>query len=64
MLPVPRIDEFAVYEYEAPIGETEMAAAQIWSEVLGVKRIGQQDDFFALGGRSLLAIQVIARVRF
>ncbi|HEX3094111.1 MAG TPA: phosphopantetheine-binding protein [Candidatus Angelobacter sp.] len=41
-----------------------MAAAQIWSEVLGVKRIGRQDDFFALGGCSLLAIQVIARVRF
>ena len=49
--------------YEAPAGEIEMAVAQIWSEVLKVERVGRQDNFFALGGRSLLAVQVAARVR-
>ncbi|HVR99572.1 MAG TPA: amino acid adenylation domain-containing protein, partial [Thermoanaerobaculia bacterium] len=35
----------------------------IWSEVLGLNRIGIHEDFFALGGHSLLATQVISRVR-
>ena len=37
-----------------------MAAA--WSEVLGVPRVGANDNFFALGGDSLLAMRVVARV--
>jgi arthrofactin-type cyclic lipopeptide synthetase C len=49
--------------FEAPEGEIETAVAEIWSEVLGVERVGRQDNFFALGGRSLLAAQVIARLR-
>ena len=35
----------------------------IWKELLGVERIGVEDDFFALGGHSLLATQAISRVR-
>jgi amino acid adenylation domain-containing protein len=49
--------------YEAPEGEIETAVAEIWSDVLGVERVGRQDNFFTLGGRSLLAAQVIARLR-
>ncbi len=41
----------------------EQAVAAIWSAVLGVERVGVQDDFFALGGHSLLAAQVVAQVR-
>src|SRR4051812_34131812 len=37
--------------------------AAIWSEVLGVRRVGIHDDFFELGGHSLLATQVMSRVR-
>jgi acyl carrier protein len=37
--------------------------SQIWSEVLGVERIGIKDNFFELGGHSLLATQVISRSR-
>jgi amino acid adenylation domain-containing protein len=50
-------------EYVAPRSETEAALAEVWSEVLGVERVGVNDNFFALGGHSLLAARVAARVR-
>ena len=36
--------------------------AEIWREILGVEQVGVYDNFFALGGHSLLLIQLIARV--
>ncbi len=42
---------------------TETALAAIWGEILGIGRVGVEDDFFELGGHSLLAAQVVARVR-
>jgi len=42
---------------------TELTLCRIWSEVLGVPRVGVNDNFFALGGDSILAIQVISRAR-
>jgi len=41
---------------------TEELLAAIWSEVLGVTTVGRADDFFALGGHSLVATQVVARI--
>jgi len=41
----------------------EEALAAIWSQVLGVARVGREDSFFALGGHSLLATQMVSRVR-
>jgi amino acid adenylation domain-containing protein len=49
--------------YEAPRGETEEAVAAVWSEVLGLERVGAGDNFFSVGGHSLLATQVVSRVR-
>jgi acyl carrier protein len=49
--------------YVAPRTAVEEVLAGIWSEVLGVERIGVEDNFFDLGGHSLLATQVVARVR-
>ncbi|CAM5696892.1 non-ribosomal peptide synthetase [Streptomyces canarius] len=53
----------AAREHLAPRDPVEEAVAGIWSEVLGVERIGARDDFFALGGHSLLATRVLARLR-
>ncbi|CAD5917595.1 Tyrocidine synthase 3 [Planktothrix agardhii] len=47
----------------APRTPIESQMGQIWSEVLGLERIGIKDNFFELGGHSLLATQVISRSR-
>ena len=61
-LPSPDASAFASRGYEAPLGEIETTLAQIWSEVLGLPRIGRHDHFFELGGHSLLAVRVASRV--
>lgn len=48
---------------DQPMSEAEQVVAEIWAEVLGLDRVGVTDDFFHLGGHSLIALQVIARVR-
>ncbi|HEX8246534.1 MAG TPA: condensation domain-containing protein, partial [Longimicrobium sp.] len=62
-LPAPEDDAYAARAHEAPVGHTEQALAEIWAEVLGLERVGRHDNFFALGGHSLLGVQVISRVR-
>jgi amino acid adenylation domain-containing protein len=62
-LPAPEADAFATRGYEAPVGEVEEALAEIWSELLGVERVGRHDNFFELGGHSLLAVTLIERMR-
>src|SRR5262249_15003571 len=49
--------------FAAPRTLVEELLAGIWREVLGVSRVGRDDDFFALGGHSLLATQVASRLR-
>jgi amino acid adenylation domain-containing protein len=62
-LPSPEGDAFARRDYAAPEGEMEEALAEIWSEVLGVERVGRWDHFFELGGHSLLIVRVVSRIR-
>lgn len=57
-LPEPDLAETAKNAYEAPVTETEKSLAAIWSGILGIERIGRNDDFFELGGHSLLAAQL------
>ncbi len=49
--------------YVAPGSPVEETLASIWREVLGVDRVGIDDDFFDLGGHSLLAVKMLARVQ-
>ena len=50
-------------EYVAPRTETEKRLAEIWREVIGVERVGVNDNFFDLGGHSLLSIQAISHTK-
>jgi amino acid adenylation domain-containing protein len=49
--------------FVAPRTDLETRVAAVWSEVLGLSKIGAADNFFELGGHSLLDIQVISRLR-
>lgn len=48
--------------YAAPRDEIERRIAAIWQKLLGLERVGVDDDFYDLGGHSLLATQAVARV--
>jgi hypothetical protein len=62
-LPAPEADAYSTYSYEPPQGEMEMKLAAIWAEALKLDRVGRHDNFFAIGGHSLLAVQVVTRLR-
>jgi amino acid adenylation domain-containing protein len=49
--------------FTAPRTPLEEELALLWKEVLGVERVGVHDDFFELGGQSLLAMRLVSRVR-
>ncbi|MCX5046733.1 amino acid adenylation domain-containing protein, partial [Aldersonia sp. NBC_00410] len=49
--------------YRAPSTPVEQLLAEVYAQVLGIDRVGVEDDFFALGGDSIMSIQVVARAR-
>ena len=49
--------------YRAPMSAVEQTLANIFAEVLGLERVGLDDAFFALGGDSILSMQVVSRAR-
>ncbi|WP_249044250.1 non-ribosomal peptide synthase/polyketide synthase [Crossiella equi] len=59
-LPAPEVEASTQVE---PRTDVERRLAQVWAEVLGLPRIGVTDNFFALGGDSILSIQVVSRAR-
>jgi amino acid adenylation domain-containing protein len=61
-LPVPE-DIVFTKTYVSPRTAVEELLAQIWAEVLSVEPIGINDNFFDLGGHSILAISLVARIR-
>jgi amino acid adenylation domain-containing protein len=62
-LPAPRASDRRTSADDPPRGELEEALAAVWIEVLGVDHVGRHDDFFALGGHSLLVAQLVGRIR-
>jgi len=61
-LPEPENSIFAGTEYEAPRNTTEEKLVAIWQEVLGVEKIGINDDFFEMGGHSLKVTSLVAKI--
>ncbi|HEX6287652.1 MAG TPA: amino acid adenylation domain-containing protein, partial [Herpetosiphonaceae bacterium] len=62
-LPAPAALEDEATDSDMPRTPTEELVAGVWRDVLGLGRIGRQQNFFALGGHSLLATQVLSRIR-
>ncbi|NPD22374.1 non-ribosomal peptide synthase/polyketide synthase, partial [Corallococcus exiguus] len=62
-LPVPDASVQERGRYTPPSTPTEELLASLWSELLRVDRIGRDDDFFEVGGHSLLGTQLVSRIR-
>jgi len=63
-LPAPEIDVIeSESDFEPPATQVEETLAALWSELLEVQRVGRKDNFFESGGHSLLAMQLVGRVR-
>ncbi|MBJ7312354.1 amino acid adenylation domain-containing protein, partial [Rugamonas sp. CCM 8940] len=62
-LPAPDADAMAGEPYQAPRGANETALAQVWQALLDLRRVGRDDHFFALGGHSLLVIDMLEELR-
>ncbi|MBG9734223.1 non-ribosomal peptide synthetase, partial [Paenibacillus alvei] len=60
---LPEIVAVSEKEYTAPKNELEAQLCNIFSEVLGVERVGTQDSFFELGGDSIKAIRIVSKLR-
>ncbi|MFC9470800.1 non-ribosomal peptide synthase/polyketide synthase [Nocardia sp. NPDC056952] len=58
-LPAP---EFVARPFRAPVSTAQRAVAEVFGDVLGRERVGLDDDFFELGGNSLIATRVAARL--
>jgi acyl carrier protein len=62
-LALPEPEQAEATAYVAPRTPTEEVVAGIWSEVLRRNRVSTHDNFFDLGGHSLMATQVVSRIR-
>jgi amino acid adenylation domain-containing protein len=61
-LPAPEWQDRQTNTTEPPSTPTEMQFANVWEQVLGVERVGRHDNFFFLGGHSLLGVQLMQRI--
>lgn len=50
-------------EYAEPRSDAEKTLVRIWAQVLGLQRVGIHDNFFTLGGDSIISIQIIVRAK-
>jgi thioesterase domain-containing protein/acyl carrier protein len=56
------VSKLGEIEFVPPVGPVEEVLGRIWSELLGLERVGVQESFFDLGGDSLLAVHLFAQV--
>ena len=61
-LPAPDAAAVASSTFAAPQGEWENAVAEIWRELLDLERVGRDDNFFDIGGHSLLGVLLLSRL--
>ncbi|HYO56343.1 non-ribosomal peptide synthetase [Archangium sp.] len=62
-LPPPGENRADEENYVAPRNQSEELLVGIWAELLGVDKVGIHDNFFDLGGHSMLAVEILSRVR-
>jgi amino acid adenylation domain-containing protein len=62
-LPTPALDSLVTEDFVAPRTEVQATLADIWADLLRTRRVGIHDPFFDLGGHSMLAARMLARVR-
>jgi amino acid adenylation domain-containing protein len=62
-LPEPQWEGGEMGTYVAPRSPLERTVAEIWARILGLERVGAEDNFFRLGGHSLMAGEVVAEIR-
>jgi amino acid adenylation domain-containing protein len=63
-LPEPTVENLqSAQEFAAPSTGTEKTLAALWSDLLKVESIGRHDNFFGLGGESLLVMRAVSRMR-
>lgn len=60
-LPAPSYENFQTSEYEEADSENERILSEIWKEVLSLDKVGRNDNFFEIGGDSLIAMQVLSK---
>ena len=61
-LPAPQQRKIDIEKYVAPTTHTEQVLCQIWCKRLNLERVGTQDNFFEVGGYSLMAVQVVGEI--
>ncbi len=62
-LPAPGESDIQKQPYVAPRNEIEKRMCGVWQEVLGLEKVGIEDNFFAIGGDSIQAMQVVSKAR-
>ena len=61
-LPIPDLESDLQGSFVPPRSDTEKTVAQIWADMLKLQRVGIHDNFFDLGGDSIIAMKIIAQI--
>jgi hypothetical protein len=62
-LPEPDMEMGLIHQYVGPRDEVEASLCEVWAEVLGLERVGIHDNFFEIGGHSILSIRLFVKIK-